>query len=121
MRLSDLTTDRAAEVLCEIAPCIASITGDKALLDTLRDAIPRGATAAEICATGARKVSEIIPVLLRDHRNDLFTLLAVLNETSAESIAVQNVLVTIKQCRDLFADKDLLAFFKSCQQEEGTP
>lgn len=121
MRISELTTERAVEVLCEIAPCIASITGDKSLMDTLRDAIPRGATAAEIYATGARKVSEIIPVLLRDHRNDVFKLLAVINETSVESIAAQSVLVTIKQCRELFTDKELVAFFKSCQQEEGTP
>ena len=35
MKLSELTTDQAADVLCEVTPYIANITGDKSLLDEL--------------------------------------------------------------------------------------
>ena len=35
MKLSELSTERAADVLCEVTPYIANITGDKALLDEL--------------------------------------------------------------------------------------
>lgn len=35
MKLSELTTEQAADVLCELTPYIANITGDKALLDEL--------------------------------------------------------------------------------------
>ena len=35
MKISELTTEQAADVLCELTPYIANITGDKALLDEL--------------------------------------------------------------------------------------
>ena len=35
MRFSQLNTDQAADVLCELTPYIANITGDKKLLDEL--------------------------------------------------------------------------------------
>lgn len=35
MKISELSTDRALDVLCELTPYVANITGDKALLDEL--------------------------------------------------------------------------------------
>ena len=121
MRLSELTTERAADVLCELTPYIANITGDKALLDELGEKFnSKGKSVAELYTFAAHKYATLVPILLKEHRNDVFGVLAVLNECSADEIAKQNIMETMKQVRDLFQDKELLDFFKSFGQEDET-
>ena len=121
MKISELSTDRAADVLCQLTPCIANIAGDKNLLDELSKKFDmKGKSAAELYVFGAQKLTHILPIVLRDHRADVFGILATLNETTPDAISSQSVLVTIKQARDVFADKELLDFFKSLQQPDET-
>lgn len=121
MKISELTTERAADVLCELTPYIANVTGDKALLDELGKKFDsKGKSVAELYIFAAHKYATLVPILLKDHREDVFGVLSVLNETEPEKIAEQNILSTMKQMRDLFQDKELLDFFKSFGQEEET-
>lgn len=119
MKLSELSTERAADVLCEVTPYIANITGDKALLDELAIKFDsKGKSVAELYTYGAQKCAMLVSVLLKDHRADVFGVLAALNETTAEQIGKQKVMETIKQVGELFRDKELLDFFKSFGREE---
>lgn len=119
MKLSELTTEQAADVLCELTPYIANITGDKALLDELGKKFDgKGKSVAELYAYGAQKYAMLVPVLLKDHRADVFGILAGLNGTTTESVAKQNILTTILQIRTVFKDKELLDFFESFGQED---
>ena len=121
MKLSQLTTERAADVLCELTHYIANITGDKALLDELANKFDsKGKSAAELYTFAAHKYATLVPILLKDHREDVFGVLSVLNETELDKIAKQNIMETMKQVRDLFQDKELLDFFKSFGQEDET-
>ena len=121
MKLSELSTDRAADVLCELTPYIANITGDKVLLDELANKFDsKGKSAAELYTFAAHKYAALVPILLKGHREDVFGILAVLNETEPEKIAKQSVMETMRQVRDLFKDKELLDFFKSFGQEDDT-
>lgn len=121
MKLSQLNTDQAANVLCELTPYISNILGDKNLLDTLKEKIGKeNKSIAELYAYGARKISMIIPILLKEHRSDVFEILSVLNEKNAEEIEKQSILKTIEQIKELLQDKDLINFFKSWQQEDET-
>ncbi len=119
MKLSELTTNRAADVLCEITPYIANLSGDKELLDALKNKLGgEKKSVAEIYTYGAKKLAEIVPIVLKNHRKDVFGLLSVLNETTADAIAEQNILVTMGQIREAVRDKELVDFFRSWQQEE---
>lgn len=121
MKLSELSTERAADVLCEVTPYIANITGDKALLDELAIKFDsKGKSVAELYTFSAHKYAQLVPILLKDHRADVFGILSVLNDTTAEAVAKQNVLTTILQIRSVFKDKDLLDFFRSFGQGDGT-
>nr|DAU78820.1 MAG TPA: hypothetical protein [Caudoviricetes sp.] len=121
MKLSELTTDQAADVLCEVTPYIANITGDKALLDELAIKFDsKGKSVAELYTFSAHKYAQLVPILLKDHRADVFGVLAALNETTAEQIGKQKVMETIKQVGELFRDKELLDFFRSFGQGDGT-
>lgn len=119
MKLSELSTERAADVLCELTPYIANITGDKSLLDELANKFDsKGKSVAELYTFAAHKYATLAPILLKAHRSDVFGVLAVLNECSADEIAKQKVMETMKQVRNLLQDKDLLDFFKSFGQED---
>lgn len=121
MKLSELTTERAADVLCELTPYIANITGDKALLDELANKFDsKGKSAAELYTFAAHKYATLVPILLKDHREDVFGVLSVLNETELDKIAKQNIMETMKQVREVFQDKELLDFFKSFGQRDET-
>ena len=119
MKISELSTDRAADVLCEITPYIANMAGDKVLMDTLKEKIDSGGySIAELYVFGAKKLSAIVPILLKNHRNDVFSILAVLNEVSVEDVAAQNIMVTMGQIKEIAQDKELLDFFKSWRHGE---
>lgn len=122
MRLSELSTDRATDVLCELTPYIANIVSDEELLEELKKAVDRKdiVNKAQWLAVGAEKITKILPILLKKRKEDVFGILAVMNEKSVEQIAKQNILVTLKQAKTAFKDKDLIDFFKSCMDtEEG--
>lgn len=119
MKLSQLNTDEALDVLCEITPLISSIVSDDALMTTLGKAVKReGLTKAGIMLLGAEKLTKLAPILLKDHRAEVYGVVAALNQTTAEEIASQNIIKTSAQIREILRDKDLLAFFRSCAEPE---
>ena len=122
MKLSEMTTDRAMDVLCEITPFIANITADEELLAELRNAIDPKAvkTKAELMVKGVEKITKLVPIVLKKRKTDVFGILAALNEKTAEEIGKQNIIATMAQVREVVKDKDLMDFFKSCVGSEGS-
>lgn len=120
MKLSQLSTERAVDVLCEIAPCAMNIMTDEELMSELKKAVDlKGAnTLAEKIALSVGKFSKIIPILLKKRRNDLFSILGALNEKTIEEISKQNIIKTMSQIKEMTKDKELLDFFKSCTGTE---
>ena len=122
MKLSEMTTDRAMDVLCEITPCIANITADEELLAELRNAIDPKAvkTKAELMVNGVEKITKLVPIVFKKRKTDVFGILAALNEKTVEEIGKQNIIATMAQVREVVKDKDLMDFFKSCVGSEGS-
>lgn len=122
MRLSELSTDRATDVLCELTPYIANIVSDEELLEELKKAVDRKdiVNKAQWLAVGAEKITKILPILLKKRKEDVFGILAVMNEKTVEEVAKQKFIMTLKQAKTAFKDKELIDFFKSCMDvEEG--
>lgn len=121
MKLSQMTTDRATDVLCEITPYVANIVGDEELLAELRNAVdPKEvATKAELMAKGIEKVTKLVPIVLKKRKADVFGILAALNEKTPEEISKQNIIATMAQVREVIKDKELMDFFRSCAGSEG--
>lgn len=121
MKLSQMTTDRATDVLCEITPYVANIVGDEELLTELRNAVdPKEvATQAELMAKGIEKVTKLVPIVLKKRKADVFGILAALNEKTPEEISKQNIIATMAQVREVIKDKELMDFFRSCAGPEG--
>lgn len=123
MKLSELSTDRALDVLCELTPCIYNITSDKEIVDSASKVIH--ADLSETSVYGqylmiADRIVEILPMLLKNHRPDVYGILSILNEKPVSEIAAQPVRDTIRQVREAFQDEDLLSFFRSSAQRAKT-
>ena len=120
MKLSELSTERATDVLCEIAPYFMNIATDEELVGELKAAIDfdEADTMAEKIALITGKFTKILPLILKKRKADLFSILASLNEKTIEEIGSQNVIKTMSQIKDIAKDKELLDFFKSCTGTE---
>lgn len=119
MKISELSTDKAADVLCEVSAYALNIVTDEELRDSLKAQIDaeKPQTAGERYAVGAQKISQWVPILLKKHRDDVFGILAVVNSTTVAEIKKQNIIKTMLQIKDVVKDKDLMDFFKSCASE----
>lgn len=121
MKLSKLTTDEALDVLCEITPYVSNIVVDENLMETLNKTVKKdGMTRAGVLVAGAEKLSRLVPIVMKEHRNDVYGILAAVNGTDADEIAKQNIIKTSMQIRDVCADKEMLDFFRSCAQQKDT-
>ena len=121
MKISEISTDNAMDVLCELTPYVTNIVTDEDLMGELKKAIDfkEANTMAEKMALTAEKITKIIPIILKNRKNDVFGIVGVLNEKTIDEIAKQNIIVTMNQIRDIAKDKELLDFFKSCTDTEG--
>lgn len=122
MKLSELSTDRALDVLCELTPYISNIASDEKMVSAVGKVVDTG---GDINLYGkalrlVERVGEIVPALLKDHRADVYGILSVMNERSVDETAAQTLMDTIRQVRELFQDKEFLAFFKSSARLEQT-
>lgn len=130
MKLSELSTDRALDVLCELTPAVANIVEDKTVAVALERAMPENnrdfhdkEESQSNFVSGLKifgEIGKLAPVLLKNHRSDVYTILSVLNEKTAAEIAAQPIRDTIRQVRKAFLDEDLLSFFRSSAQREKT-
>lgn len=141
MKLSELSTDRALDVLCELTPYASSIMEDEQILSALdgfmgksvSTKLENGSTEENEDNDGEKSVSasavgirmfggmvKNIPLLLKTHRSDVYGILSVVNNRPVAEIVAQNLMDTMRQVRELFQDPELLSFFKSSAQQGQT-
>ena len=122
MKLSQLSTDEACDVLAEITPYITDIMSDEALLTELKNTIGgKELSTAEVFAFGANKISKIINILLKQNKKAVYGIIAALNKKSPDEIANQNFITTGKQIREIVKDRELWDFFTSFARTEENP
>ncbi len=121
MKISELTTERAADVLCEVSIYALNILSDKELLASLRmqlDGTDGDRTKAELIAIASEKIAELIPLLLKKHKDDVFGIVAAVNGLTLEQVRKQKIIATANAVKEMAQDKDLIDFFKSCVSTE---
>lgn len=121
MKISELTTERAADVLCEVSIYALNILSDKELLASLRmqlEGTDGDRTKAEMIAVASEKVAELIPLLLKKHKDDVFGIVAAVNGLTLEQVRQQKIIKTMTAIKEMAQDKDLIDFFKSCVSTE---
>lgn len=124
MKISELSTDKGLDVLVELTPYVSSIATSetltaelKKLAETKRESLK---SQLQQLVFGADMFSRLIPILLKERRNDVYGIISVLNEQPIEEVASQNIMKTVAQIREIFSDGDLLSFFKSFVDRKPT-
>ena len=121
MKISDLNTDNALDVLCEITPYISGILEDAELRLELKRKLDMGENASpvEIYAAAIRKAAKLVPVLLKTHRADVYGIVAAINSVTPEEVAEQNILKTVADITEIVTDKAFKDFFASLRNTEN--
>lgn len=119
MKLSDLSTDKAMDVLCELTPYIGSIANDKEVVSAIGKVMKGG---QDINRYGQAmlllgRVGDFLPLLLKNHRADVYGILSVMNERPVAEIASQKLMDTMGQFRELLRDEEFVGFFKSSARQ----
>lgn len=115
MKISELSTDRAMDVFCELVPFMENIFSDEQLIAELKKKmdITEETTNAEKMSMVMGKINVIAPILLKKRRNDVLGMLAAINGKTVDEVKKQNFIATLVQVREVIADKDFIDFFKS--------
>lgn len=117
MKISQMTTDHAADVLVRIAEPVSNIMDDSKVADLLKDI--SGSKDVPYIKLFASLVPKIVPLALESHREDVFEIVGALDNKSVSEVKKQNVLKTIKVIQES-VDKDLIDFFGSFGGQEET-
>jgi hypothetical protein len=107
-KLSEMSTDRLADVLIKLAPEIPALVGDEELIAKMRETT---ADKEKALTLGVEKATYIASRLLGKHRQSVYKILGALQGLTPNQIGEQPGLLTAKQLFDLFNDKELLDFF----------
>lgn len=121
MKISELTTERAADVLCEVSIYALNILSDKELIASLRmqlEGTDGDRTKAEMIAVASEKIAELVPLLLKKHKDDVFGIVAAVNGLTLEQVRQQKIIKTMTAIKEMAQDKDLIDFFRSCVSPE---
>ena len=117
MKFCDMTTDETMDILVDITPSVMEIVQDEELVKLFKDSIKptKGMKKEEIqkmaMAKGIEKISKIIPMLLSNHRINIYNILSAINKKTVDEIKKQSPIITINEIKELFQDKDLINFF----------
>lgn len=120
MKISELTTEQALDVLCELTPLVSEVFSDEDLMNELKRKIgaKEGMTRADVIAFGIGKINAIMNVLFKKKKDLICAVIAAVNLTDAETVKKQNCIKTFGQIRDLAKDEEFVTFVKSCLKTE---
>lgn len=110
MKLSDIKGERTFDVIAEIIEPIANIAADTEAADLfVRKKLPEGMEAKEFVL---QRVKASIPVLLKNHKGDLITILAAIEGVPAAEYAESlNLVKLTRDAVELLNDEAFKAFF----------
>lgn len=118
-KLSQLNADETFNILEGITPYIEQLATDTELIEVWNEGIgnTEGLSKEEIekIATkiGRKRLFKLIQILLKKHREVIYSILAELKGATVEEIASTNIIVLSKDIVMLCKDRDLIDFFTS--------
>lgn len=117
MKLGQMETEKAMDVIAQITDPVCNIMEDKKVVAKIREMGEKAAKSGDVTMLekAAAVVRALVPVAMKDHKEDLFFILHVMTEKDVEEIRKQSFKATLKDAGDIL-DQDLLDFFGSHAQ-----
>lgn len=117
IKINEVSTDKTLDLICDLTPWVSEIMEDKQVVKLLSEKVKLGQNASEekvkstVITTTIQKITGLIPLMLKEHREAIYNILSLLNEKTVDEIRSQKALVTINEIKEIIMDKDLLDFF----------
>ena len=116
MKLSQISSEKAADILIRIAPDIETIVNDKELVAMVskREKVDIKDDNSKQKATkvGGLFILKTAAYLLKNHRECAWNIIGALNDKTSEEIANQPIIVTFTQTTEILSDRDFMTFFQ---------
>ena len=113
MKLSMMNNDQACEALVRLTTPVANIADDPAVEPLLKElASHEGDDRMNGLKVIAKMLPRIVPLLLKDHKADVYEVISVLSGKTANEVGKMRLTETIFILKDSI-DGELLDFFKS--------
>lgn len=120
-KLSERSTDEVANYFCVIAAPAENIITDNDFVESIGKGLKTdGMTQIGVLSAAMSRITKLIPILLKTHRIDMYTIISEYYGIEPEEIGKQTFLKTLKMAKDAFNDKELMAFFKSLRGQEAS-
>lgn len=110
MKISQMTTDQAAECMVRLSQPVANIMDDDNLRPVLEQ-LGKGKNKPVVKLI-AEMLPKLVPLAMRDHRQDMYEIVGALTEKPADEIGKMKFIWTLHELKESL-DKDLIDFFKS--------
>ena len=124
MKISEMTNDQACDAIVRLTNPVANITDDPKLEPMLKElADNNGETGVSALKIVSSMLPKFVPLLLKDHKNDLYEIISILSDKNKGEIGKMKLGETIAILKESI-DEDLIGFFKSSssvteETEEG--
>lgn len=117
MKLSEINLDESMDVICDILAPISNITSDEALISAMKKRVKPDSKMSrnELYTLVLRYYAELLPYLLKDHREDVIMILAKVNLTTPEEYRKKNLLEFVEDVKETLADPVIQSLFTSAQ------
>ena len=117
MKLNQMNGDQLANALCEMAEPVERITQDEEVVEAFRKMAEDQKNKAIMIRMVGGAYARLVPLLLKKHKEDTFTILALMSGKNYDEIANENAFQLMRDIREAFS-KDLLHFFSSAAATE---
>lgn len=118
MKISQMTNDQAADAMVKMAEPIAHLMEDEATAKLLDD-LKQGDKEGGIAFFG-RMLPKVVPFCMKDHKADVYAIVAALTLKPISAVGGMNFVDTIKELRESI-DEDFLGFFRSSGSATSKP
>lgn len=118
MKLSQMNSNQAADAIIRISEPAYAILGDEAMADTLKEFGDLYSENPAMVKLFGFMVAKMLPAVLKNHKNDLDAILAVLTEKTVDELQEENSLQYIRDVKACI-DKDLIDFFRELTPQRG--
>ena len=112
MKISQLSTDEATALLLEIMPFVDNLVSDEEFCKEIAKKTEFRSTLGDFMVQGAQKIVTLVPVILKNHKNDFYGIISAIYKIPPEKIGKQTLTETVNQVKELLKDEDLIGFFK---------
>lgn len=105
MKLSEMSTEKLIDTMAEMTDYLGNIAEDEQMVGLFNKIVDN-----EISIGLA--VVKILQIGFKKHKEDICSIVAVVNQEDIEDVKKQNGLKTMIKAKEIFMDKEFINFFK---------